>query len=51
MTDKSKLVSFVDKSVKDEIQKIAQKYGMSESMLIRLIVQQWLEEGGRIEIK
>ena len=51
LTNKQKIVSYVDDDIKKSIQDFAKKYGMAESMLVKLILQNWIRDGGKIEIK
>lgn len=51
MTNKQKIVAYVDNDTKQKLQDICKKYDMSESKIVNLVIKQWIAGGGKIEIK
>lgn len=51
MSRKEKQFFFIEQEKLDQIEKIAKEHGMSVSAVIRLVIADWLDRGGKIEIK
>lgn len=51
MTNKQKIVAYVDSETKTKLQEMCKKHDMSESKIVNLVLKKWMEGGGKIEIK